>query len=70
MQFAQAGPYLETFAIARGAAANVFKILDTEASINTSKNCGATPQDFKGTIEFKNVHFCYPPRPDVKVICI
>lgn len=68
MQFAQAGPYLETFVIARGAAAQIFKILDAHAIINASKNRGETPQDVKGTIEFKDVHFHYPSRPNVKVL--
>lgn len=68
MQFAQAGPYLETFVIARGAAFQIFKILETRSTINDSKNTGETPQDIKGTIEFKDVHFHYPSRPDVKVL--
>merc|ERR1719386_403583 len=52
------------------AAHDAFKLLDRESAINGLKDTNATPEgDIKpGNIEFKDVHFHYPFRPDVKVL--
>ena len=36
-------------------------------SIDSSSQTGIRPHDLKGNIEFVDVHFQYPSRPDVKV---
>ena len=37
-------------------------------SMLPTKQIGQNQHQFDGTIEFQNVHFSYPTRPDVKVI--
>ncbi|XP_068902276.1 multidrug resistance protein 2-like [Tenebrio molitor] len=66
--FGTGAPYFEIFGTACGAAAKVFEILDTEPQINLYKNLGTKPKTMRGDISFKNVHFQYPSRPDVKIL--
>ncbi|KAK4873212.1 hypothetical protein RN001_015241 [Aquatica leii] len=61
-------PYLETFAMAQGAAAKIFEIIASEPVINASKCNGKTYEKFIGKITFRNVSFSYPSRPSVKVL--
>ncbi len=35
--------------------------------IDNSSDLGLKPDSLTGDITFKNVHFCYPSRPDTKV---
>ncbi|XP_070148496.1 ATP-dependent translocase ABCB1-like [Ovis canadensis] len=63
----QASPNIEAFANARGAAYEVFKIIDDKPSINSYSNAGHKPDNIKGNLEFRNVHFHYPSRNEVKV---
>nr|XP_033786800.1 ATP-binding cassette sub-family B member 5 isoform X2 [Geotrypetes seraphini] len=64
----QASPHFEAFSIARGAAFNIFKIIDQKPYIDSFAVDGHKLDFVKGTVEFKNVHFCYPSRPDVQVL--
>lgn len=64
----QTSPNVQAFASARGAAHKVYSIIDRVPSINSFSEDGFKPDSIKGNIEFKNVHFCYPSRPDVKVL--
>lgn len=68
MNFGMSSPYIEAFSIARGAAAKIFGVIDNKPIINASKGQGMKPAEIKGDIQFKDVHFQYPSRPDVKVI--
>lgn len=68
MNFGIASPYIETFGIARAAAAKVFYVIDNEPVINASKGNGEKPEKFRGDIEFKDVHFQYPSRKAVKIL--
>ena len=46
---------------------NVYKILDTPSEINAFEEVNkdkSFPENFKGKIEFKNVYFAYPTKPD------
>merc|ERR1719265_102384 len=52
---------------------DAFELLDRESDINGMRNLGLTPQGDASTIkagciEFTDVHFFYPFRPDVKVL--
>lgn len=67
-QLGQAGPYIEAISTARGAACEIFKIVDREPPIDVSSMEGEKPTDVSGDIEFKDVHFCYPSREEVKVV--
>lgn len=68
MNFGMSSPYIEAFGMARGAAAKIFGVIDNQPVINASKGNGHKPSSIRGQISFKNVHFEYPSRPDVKVI--
>ncbi|KAM4706234.1 ATP-binding cassette sub-family B member 5-like [Rhinophrynus dorsalis] len=64
----QASSHLEAFSIARGAAYNIFNVIDQTSMINSFSNEGHKPEHIKGNVEFKNVHFSYPSRPNVQVL--
>lgn len=62
-------PYQEIFASARGAAKNIFAVIDRVSLIDSMDNSGKilNSSEIKGNIEFKNVFFHYPSRVDVPV---
>ncbi|XP_053528768.1 ATP-dependent translocase ABCB1 isoform X2 [Artibeus jamaicensis] len=64
----QTSPSIEAFANARGAAYEVFRIIDHKPSIDSYSNKGHKPDNIKGNLEFKNVHFSYPSRKEVKIL--
>ncbi|KAM9308064.1 ATP-dependent translocase ABCB1-like [Gastrophryne carolinensis] len=66
--FGHAAPNIEAFATARGAAFGVFAIIDEEPKIDSFSTAGHKPDKIKGDIEFRNVTFTYPSRPEVKVL--
>ncbi|GBP59400.1 Multidrug resistance protein 1 [Eumeta japonica] len=59
---------VEAFGMARGAGAHIFNLIDNVPTINPLLNRGVTPTSVEGSIEFKNVFFHYPSRPDVPVL--
>ncbi|KAB0393483.1 hypothetical protein E2I00_009459, partial [Balaenoptera physalus] len=64
----QAAPCIDAFANARGAAYAIFAIIDNKPKIDSFSERGHKPDNIKGNLEFKDVHFCYPARPDVKIL--
>jgi ATP-binding cassette subfamily B (MDR/TAP) protein 1 len=52
---------------AKSSAASIFAILDQKSTIDTNDESGMTLEDVKGEIEFHNVAFKYPTRPDVHI---
>ncbi|XP_065439363.1 ATP-dependent translocase ABCB1-like isoform X1 [Chrysemys picta bellii] len=64
----QGYPYLESVANARGAAYEVYKVINKHRLLDSSAKEGYRPDQLKGEIEFKNIHFSYPSRPDVKIL--
>ncbi|KAK9877111.1 hypothetical protein WA026_016856 [Henosepilachna vigintioctopunctata] len=66
--FSMGAPYLQIFGVACGAASKIFKVLDNEPIINASLKKGLKLKNIKGEIGFSNIHFCYPSRPDVKIL--
>ncbi|ROJ29199.1 Multidrug resistance protein 1 [Anabarilius grahami] len=64
----QTSPNIQSFSSARGAAHKVFQIIDHEPNINSFSEEGYKLDVVKGNIEFKNIHFTYPSRQDVKVL--
>uniref|UniRef100_A0A8B9THA1 Multidrug resistance protein 1 n=1 Tax=Anas platyrhynchos TaxID=8839 RepID=A0A8B9THA1_ANAPL len=64
----QTAPSIEAFANARGAAYAVFNIIDNEPQIDSYSETGYKPDHIKGNLEFQNVHFSYPSRPDVQIL--
>uniref|UniRef100_A0A8C7NA97 ATP-binding cassette sub-family B member 5 n=1 Tax=Oncorhynchus kisutch TaxID=8019 RepID=A0A8C7NA97_ONCKI len=67
----QGAPNLEAIAKARGAAYEVYNTIDQVAEprpIDSSSKEGHKPDCVRGDIEFKNIHFSYPSRKDVKIL--
>ncbi|KAM6281047.1 ATP-dependent translocase ABCB1-like [Porphyrio hochstetteri] len=64
----QTAPSVEAFASARGAAYAVFNIIDNEPQIDSYSETGYKPDHIKGNLEFQNVYFNYPSRPDVEIL--
>ncbi|XP_041649046.1 ATP-binding cassette, sub-family B (MDR/TAP), member 4 [Cheilinus undulatus] len=64
----QTSPNIQTFASARGAAHKVYSIIDHQPNIDSYSEEGFKPDYIKGDIEFNNIHFTYPSRPDVKIL--
>uniref|UniRef100_A0A671FUS3 ATP binding cassette subfamily B member 1 n=1 Tax=Rhinolophus ferrumequinum TaxID=59479 RepID=A0A671FUS3_RHIFE len=64
----QASPSIETFANARGAAYEIFKIIDNKPHIDSYSKHGHKPENIKGNLEFTNVHFSYPSRKEVQIL--
>ncbi|KAJ7322287.1 hypothetical protein JRQ81_018574 [Phrynocephalus forsythii] len=64
----QVTPNLEAFAAARGAAFAIFNVIDNEPHIDSYSESGYKPDKVKGNLDFRNVYFNYPSRPDVQVL--
>lgn len=64
----QAVPYLGDVAQAKGAAKKLFEIIQTKSKIDIFNTSDKRIKNFKGDIEFENVCFSYPQRPEVKVL--
>uniref|UniRef100_A0A8B9KPH6 ATP-binding cassette, sub-family B (MDR/TAP), member 5 n=1 Tax=Astyanax mexicanus TaxID=7994 RepID=A0A8B9KPH6_ASTMX len=63
----QGAPNLESVAKARGAAYSIYNTINMPRPIDSSSEEGHKPDSVRGDIEFKNIHFSYPSRKDVKV---
>ncbi|KAM6894113.1 bile salt export pump isoform 2-T2 [Xenentodon cancila] len=68
MNLGQASPCLEAFAAGRGAATIIFETIDREPEIDCFSEAGYKLDRIKGDIEFHNVTFYYPSRPEVKIL--
>jgi ATP-binding cassette subfamily B (MDR/TAP) protein 1 len=66
MNLGMTSPFIEAFSIAKGAGAKVFSVIDRVSPINSWSTDGNFPEQMKGNISFRDVHFEYPTR-DVKV---
>ncbi|XP_051921766.1 ATP-binding cassette, sub-family B (MDR/TAP), member 4 isoform X13 [Hippocampus zosterae] len=64
----QTSPNIQSFSSARGAAHKVYGIIDNIPSIDSYSESGFKPDSISGNIEFKNIHFNYPSRPEVQVL--
>ncbi|XP_012936337.1 ATP-dependent translocase ABCB1 isoform X2 [Aplysia californica] len=63
-----AAPNIQSLATARGAAFTVFNLIDLKSAIDSSSDEGERPSSVKGTIQFRNIGFAYPSRPEVTVM--
>uniref|UniRef100_A0A3Q3VZA3 Uncharacterized protein n=1 Tax=Mola mola TaxID=94237 RepID=A0A3Q3VZA3_MOLML len=64
----QASPCLEAFASGRAAARTIFDTIDRKPEIDCFSEEGYKLETVKGDIEFHNVNFFYPSRPEVKIL--
>jgi ABC-type multidrug transport system fused ATPase/permease subunit len=67
ISLAHAFPTLETIANAKGAATKVYSIIEQHPNIDSSSDTGEKPALIYGKIQFQNVSFTYPSRPDIQV---
>ncbi|OTF72759.1 hypothetical protein BLA29_004063, partial [Euroglyphus maynei] len=63
----QTSPYFEAIGRACGAAGTIFKIIQQKPKIDSLSQLGKRIQ-IRGRIQFRNVHFNYPSRPDVPIL--
>ncbi|KAJ5951629.1 ABC transporter integral membrane type 1 [Penicillium vulpinum] len=61
-------PYLIDFVRAASAASELFKLIDRKSRINPFDESGEKPTDLMGYLDFDNISFAYPTRPDAKVL--
>ncbi|KAL9907609.1 multi drug resistance 65 isoform 1-T1 [Glossina fuscipes fuscipes] len=65
---ARTSPFLESFSMARGCASNIFQIIDALSKIDPMSSDGKILNyGLRGDVEFSDVFFRYPARPDVIV---
>lgn len=63
-----ASPHIVSVATARGAAYDVFEIIDRVSPIDPSSPNGIKPETCEGNITLKNINFHYPQREDVTIL--
>ncbi|CAG8508599.1 11057_t:CDS:10 [Acaulospora morrowiae] len=65
-----AAPHITSVANALGAASKLFAVIDRVPPIDSSDESGKklVKSEVRGRIEFKNVDFWYPSRPDVQIL--
>lgn len=68
MNLGASAPFIESFGIAKGAAAKVYKVIEQKPGMDPLAESGLIPADCQGNIHFKNVMFNYPSRSDVPVL--
>ncbi|XP_017069092.1 ATP-dependent translocase ABCB1 [Drosophila eugracilis] len=68
MNIGMAAPYIEAFGIAKGACAKVFHIIEQIPTINPIDAQGKKLNEPLTTIEFKEVEFQYPTRPEIPIL--
>ncbi|KAJ2847746.1 Multidrug resistance protein 1, partial [Coemansia brasiliensis] len=64
-----AAPNISAITTARGSAAKVFSIIDRQSPIDPlDTESGIRVEKIRGEIQFRNIHFSYPMRPDVPIL--
>lgn len=67
MSLGQASPCLTAFAAGQVAAFKMFEVIEREPDIDANETTGRKLDDILGDIEFKEVYFSYPSRPDEQI---
>jgi len=63
----QVAPCLTSFILGKDAGVKVFSVLDRKPKIVDNPD-GKIIANLEGNIEFKNIEFIYPAKPDIKVL--
>ncbi|CAM9703395.1 unnamed protein product, partial [Scytosiphon promiscuus] len=64
MMFGQTAPGIAALGVARGAAIEVFDVLDRVPPIDSASQEGLKPESVEGEVVFDSVGFSYPARPN------
>ncbi|KAI8381003.1 P-loop containing nucleoside triphosphate hydrolase protein [Radiomyces spectabilis] len=64
----QLPPNLSAVSSAAGAAYKIFETIDRVPDIDPDSTEGIIPEKLEGEIEFRNVQFKYPTRPDITIL--
>ncbi|KAF8114008.1 hypothetical protein N665_0043s0078 [Sinapis alba] len=67
LSLGQAAPDISAFVRAKAAAYPIFKMIERDTAVKTSAKTGRRLNKVDGHIQFKNVTFSYPSRPDVVI---
>ncbi|KDP28335.1 hypothetical protein JCGZ_14106 [Jatropha curcas] len=67
MSLGQASPCMSSFAAGQAAAYKMFETINRKPEIDASDLRGKILDDIRGDIEFRNVYFSYPARPDEQI---
>ncbi|XP_057776687.1 ABC transporter B family member 11-like [Salvia miltiorrhiza] len=67
MSLGQASPCMSAFAAGRAAAFKMFETIKRKPEIDAYDTSGVIPEDIRGDIEFRDVHFSYPARPNEQI---
>jgi ATP-binding cassette, subfamily B (MDR/TAP), member 1 len=65
---AEIAPNLQAFTLALSACAKIYETIDRVPPIDVYSEEGDRPKEVAGNLEFKNVSFIYPSRPEVQVL--
>ncbi len=63
-----AAPHFEAIQIARGTAVTVYNIIERKPLIDSSSSDGEKIKNLEANIEFRDIDFSYPMRPEVKIL--
>ena len=66
--FGMAQPSISAILKGRESAATIYKIINMKPTIHQKDETKISPKSVRGEIEFKNVKFNYPTRPNIKVL--
>ena len=67
MSIGQCGPQLSAVAEAKGAAAKLIEVVTRTPAIDSEDSGGQKLDAVEGRVEFRDVHFTYPSRPDAPI---
>ncbi|EDQ92058.1 uncharacterized protein MONBRDRAFT_19578 [Monosiga brevicollis MX1] len=68
MALGQAAPNIATMAAGQAAAYKVFDIIERQSAIDSLSDEGIVPTTLEGAIEFKDIEFTYPTRPEEQIL--
>ncbi|KAI9318133.1 putative ABC transporter protein [Dichotomocladium elegans] len=68
MTLMQLPPNLSAVSTAAGAAYKIYATIDRVPEIDVDNTSGLKPKEVTGEIEFRNVKFSYPTRPDIPIL--
>ncbi|KAI8071539.1 p-glycoprotein [Gongronella butleri] len=64
----QLPPNISAVSSAAGAAYKIYATIDRVPEIDSDSKEGLQPEHSQGEVEFKDVHFTYPTRPDITIL--